>query len=494
MRRRRLKSASAVTTASRLVFAPLKRMASCSSPWGISMVVFMRQIWPSPGFSSRAIQNPKVVADTTLRGLRWAMPGCVCGQAVGRPRSASAAGGETHGRLQQPVARGPVLPVGARPAIHPGQTAGDETHAAFGRRSIPADRVASRRSSLRFGRNTPGIPPSRALSAGRLAGLGAHAGSTTGCYPRRCAPLIVAFRSKYTRASSPGGGSSLTRLVSRAPRPHRENWPASALTRVSPQAASRARGTVADPRRWPGSRRGRPFRRAGERGVCPQIAPGPSTPRTPGGDRWRPGEATGRGRPRRPFEKRAPRRPGGSALPPPPRHHSPGHRAGLRAVHVPAWDQGPPGQPPGQASHDQGSRLVRLPAATGVPPDWFSTLKMDYFGDAFVRQRRGPLIESGVCQRGCLLVRVFERAAKGFLAPMAKLSPYRLQHKAAPVARLAIDFKNHGFGKGDGDALHHKNLTLSMRMPPRSIESAGTCRSERPHLPPSHVPHSPADE
>ena len=35
--------------------------------------------------------------------------------------------------------------------------------------------------------------------------------------PRRCAPLIVAFRSKYTRASSPGGGSSLTRLVSRAP-------------------------------------------------------------------------------------------------------------------------------------------------------------------------------------------------------------------------------------------------------------------------------------
>ena len=36
--------------------------------------------------------------------------------------------------------------------------------------------------------------------------------------PRRFASLIVAFRSKYTRASSPGGGSSLTRLVSRAPR------------------------------------------------------------------------------------------------------------------------------------------------------------------------------------------------------------------------------------------------------------------------------------
>ena len=98
--------------------------------------------------------------------------------------------------------RGPVLPVGARPAIHPGQTACNETRAAqfsrwgLDRRSIPAkqpvmkptrpsspgggsagdpsrlNRVASRRSSLRFGRNTPGpvlpvgAPPSRALSAG----------------------------------------------------------------------------------------------------------------------------------------------------------------------------------------------------------------------------------------------------------------------------------------------------------------------------------------
>ena len=73
------------------------------------------------------------------------------------------------------------------------------------------NRVAARRSSLRFGRNTRGIPPSRALSARRLTTLGAHVGSTTGCSPRRCAPLIVAFRSEYTRYSS------LTRLVSRAP-------------------------------------------------------------------------------------------------------------------------------------------------------------------------------------------------------------------------------------------------------------------------------------
>ena len=56
--------------------------------------------------------------------------------------------------------------------MHPVQTACDETHAAqfsrwgLGRRSIPAERVASRSSSLRFGRNTLGIPPSRALSAG----------------------------------------------------------------------------------------------------------------------------------------------------------------------------------------------------------------------------------------------------------------------------------------------------------------------------------------
>ena len=43
-------------------------------------------------------------------------------------------------------------------------------------------RPASRCSALRFGRNTPGIPPSRALSAGRLVRLRAHVGFTTGCY------------------------------------------------------------------------------------------------------------------------------------------------------------------------------------------------------------------------------------------------------------------------------------------------------------------------
>ena len=187
----------------------------------------------------------------------------------------------------------------ARPSSPGGGSAGDPSR---------LNRVAARRSSLRFGRNTPGpvlpvgAPPSRALSAGRLAptgrtgqprrspgvhhrlftaslraahrcvsvathpgqfsrwgllphapcqpgaspppgelaSLGAHPGSTTGRSPRRFTSLIVALRSQYTRASSPGGGSSLTRLVSRTPRPHRENRPASALTRVPPPAVHRA--------------------------------------------------------------------------------------------------------------------------------------------------------------------------------------------------------------------------------------------------------------
>ena len=71
----------------------------------------------------------------------------------------------------------------------------------------------------------------------------AHAAFDGRCIPPespRFAGLSVALRSKYTRASSPGGGSSLARLVSR--NPHRENWasPVSALTSVSPQAVKPA--------------------------------------------------------------------------------------------------------------------------------------------------------------------------------------------------------------------------------------------------------------
>jgi len=43
------------------------------------------------------------------------------------------------------------------------------------------NRSASLRSSFRFGRNTFGIPPSRASSGGRLTGLGAHGTLSTGC-------------------------------------------------------------------------------------------------------------------------------------------------------------------------------------------------------------------------------------------------------------------------------------------------------------------------
>ena len=45
---------------------------------------------------------------------------------------------------------------------------------------LEPEREAVSVRALRFGRNTLGIPPSRALSAGRLAGLGAHVGFTTG--------------------------------------------------------------------------------------------------------------------------------------------------------------------------------------------------------------------------------------------------------------------------------------------------------------------------
>ena len=107
-----------------------------------------------------------------------------------------------------------------RPSSPGGGSAGDASR---------LNRDALRRSSLRFGRNTPGIPPSRALSAGRLAGprrsrhfihrLLTACGETQAAFERRCIPaeprrfaaLCVALRSKYTRYSS------LARLVSRAP-------------------------------------------------------------------------------------------------------------------------------------------------------------------------------------------------------------------------------------------------------------------------------------
>ena len=80
-------------------------------------------------------------------------------------RSASA---PTHARRGEPT--GPIMNISPG-----GGSSGDPSRP-------NSHRAASRPSSLRFGRNTPGIPPSRALSAGRLATLGAHATLPTGCY------------------------------------------------------------------------------------------------------------------------------------------------------------------------------------------------------------------------------------------------------------------------------------------------------------------------
>ena len=105
--------------------------------------------------------------------------------------------------------------MGARPAIHPGQTACDETRAAqfsrwgLGRRSIPAKQ--------------PVMKPTR-RSAGDPSRLNRVA----------FAPLIVALRSEYTRYSS------LTRLVSQAPhRPRRSRGFHHRLFTASLRAAHR---------------------------------------------------------------------------------------------------------------------------------------------------------------------------------------------------------------------------------------------------------------
>ena len=80
-------------------------------------------------------------------------------------RSASA---PTHARRGEPT--GPIMNISPG-----GGSSGDPSRP-------NSHGVASRRSSLRFGRNTPGIPPSHASSPGRLATLGAHATLPTGCY------------------------------------------------------------------------------------------------------------------------------------------------------------------------------------------------------------------------------------------------------------------------------------------------------------------------
>src|SRR5207247_9082211 len=59
MRFRRLKSFRAVTTASRLVVAPVNRMASLSSLSGISTVVFMASNLARDGIQTQRCGNPE---------------------------------------------------------------------------------------------------------------------------------------------------------------------------------------------------------------------------------------------------------------------------------------------------------------------------------------------------------------------------------------------------------------------------------------------------
>ena len=147
-----------------------------------------------------------------------------------------------------------------RPQAAAGLTACGETHAAFDRRCIPSEPlrcapffVAFQSKYTRYssfmrlvrrtptGRTGPRQPRrSREFHHRLLTACGetqmaqfSRWGLERRCIPAepnpphrenwRFAALGVAFRSKYTRASSPGGGSSLTRLVSRAPRRSRRS-------------------------------------------------------------------------------------------------------------------------------------------------------------------------------------------------------------------------------------------------------------------------------
>ena len=107
------------------------------------------------------------------------------------------------------------------------------------------NRVASRRSSLRFGRNTPGIPPSRALSAGRLAPTGrtGRPRRSRGFHHRLFTASLRAAHRCVSVEIHPGQFSrwGLLPHAPCQPDPHRENWasPASARTRVPPQAVHR---------------------------------------------------------------------------------------------------------------------------------------------------------------------------------------------------------------------------------------------------------------
>ena len=151
-----------------------------------------------------------------------------------------------------PVPSAPGSPRCWRPAP---ETSGDASR---------LNRAASRRSSLRFGRNTlgpvlpVGAPPSRALSAGRLAPTGrtgrsrrshhvvhrllAAGEQSCAAFPsqkgwRSGSPAPRPFRSGVSAVLAPRSGNE-RRCIPTEPPPHREDWPLSALTPLCPRAAS----------------------------------------------------------------------------------------------------------------------------------------------------------------------------------------------------------------------------------------------------------------
>ena len=137
--------------------------------------------------------------------------------------------------LTRLVSRAPRPSRRSRGFHHRLLTACGKTHAAFDRRCIPAEPlrfapfgVAFRSKYTRYSSLTRLVSraprPSR-RSPGFHHRLLTACGKTHAAFDRRCipaeplrfAPFCVAFRSKYTRYSS------LTRLVSRAPRPSRRS-------------------------------------------------------------------------------------------------------------------------------------------------------------------------------------------------------------------------------------------------------------------------------
>jgi len=111
------------------------------------------------------------------------------------------------------------------------------------------NRASARRAAVRFGRNTPGIPPSRALSAGRLAALGAHASPTTACYapcqPGASPPVLPVGASALTWVSPPAVEHQSAGLRPGSPAPTGRTGRREAKRTSSPSHLARAQTRAA---------------------------------------------------------------------------------------------------------------------------------------------------------------------------------------------------------------------------------------------------------